>query len=180
MESIGSLYGRKGGTRMSDKTAFTDEEWSRVLQGVTLAGIAVTAASPSGLWGLIKESFAAGSVLAHAKTDAGTCALAKAVIDDLQTSEGRTKARQGIEVQAGDNAQTIQQRAVQALGQLGALVDAKAPQDAPAFKLWLRGISQRVAEAAKEGGFLGFGGVQVSDAEQKALADISQALKLTA
>ena len=53
-------------------------------------------------------------------------------------------------------------------------------QDAPAFKLWLRGISQRVAEAAKEGGFLGFGGVQVSDAEQKALADISQALKLTA
>ncbi len=165
---------------MSDRTAFSDEEWARVLQSVTLAGIAVTAASPSGLWGLIKESFAAGSVLAHARTDAGTCALARAVVDDLQTAEGRSKARQGIEVQAGDKAETIQARAIEALAQVGTLVDARAPDDAPAFKAWLRGISQRVAEAAKEGGFLGFGGVQVSDAEQKALADISAALKLTA
>lgn len=77
---------------MADKSAFTAEEWSRILQSVTLAGIAVTAASPSGLWGLIKESFAAGSVLAHARTDAGTCALARAVIDDLQTAEGRSQA----------------------------------------------------------------------------------------
>lgn len=165
---------------MSDRTAFSDEEWARVLQSVTLAGIAVTAASPSGLWGLIKESFAAGSVLAHARTDAGTCALARAVVDDLQTSEGRSKVRQGIEVQAGDEAATIQARAVEALGRVGALVDARAPDDAPAFKAWLRGISQRVAEAAKEGGFLGFGGEQVSDAERRALADISAALKLTA
>ena len=165
---------------MTDKTAFSDEEWARVLQSVTLAGIAVTAASPSGLWGLIKESFAAGSVLAHARTDAGTCGLARAVVDELQTAEGRGKARQGIEVQAGDKAETIQARAIEALGRVGVLVDAKAPDDAAAFKAWLRGISQRVAEAAKEGGFLGFGGVQVSDAEQRALADISAALKLTA
>ncbi len=163
---------------MADRSNFTDEEWSRVLQSVTLAGIAITAASPSGLWGLVKESFAAGSVLAHARTDAGTCALAKAVIDDLQTSEGRARARQGIEVRAGDEAQTIQARAVAALGEVGALVDARAADDAPAFKAWLRGISQRVAEAAKEGGFLGFGGVQLDEAEQKALADISAALKL--
>ncbi|HMR33300.1 MAG TPA: hypothetical protein PKA13_08480 [Geminicoccaceae bacterium] len=163
---------------MAGRSNFTDEEWSRVLQSVTLAGIAITAASPSGLWGLIKESFAAGSVLAHARTDAGTCALAKAVIDDLQTSEGRARARQGIEVRAGDEAETIQARAVAALGEVGALVDARAAADAPAFKAWLRGISQRVAEAAKEGGFLGFGGVQVDEAEQKALADISAALKL--
>jgi hypothetical protein len=165
---------------MADKTAFTDQEWARVLQSVTLAGIAVTAASPSGLWGLIKESFAAGSVLAHAKSDAGSCALARAVVEDLQTSEGRSKAREGIEVKAGDKPETIQARAVEALREVGALVDAKAPGDAAAFKAWLRGISQRVAEAAKEGGFLGFGGVQVSDAEQKALADISAALRLTA
>lgn len=165
---------------MSDRTAFTDDEWSRVLQSVTLAGIAVTAASPSGLWGLIKESFAAGSVLAHAKDNASTCALARAVVDDLQTSEGRSRARQGIEVQAGDKADTIQQRAVAALGEVGALVDAKAPDDAQAFKAWLRGIGQRVAEAAKEGGFLGFGGEQVNEAERQALSDISKALKLTA
>jgi hypothetical protein len=39
------------------------------------------------------------------------------------------------------------------------LLDAKAPQDAAAFKTWLRDIAQKAAEAANEGGFLGFGGV---------------------
>ena len=61
-----------------------------------------------------------------------------------------------------------------------ALVDAKAPGDAAAFKGWLKQISQRVAEAAKEGGFLGIGGVRVSEAEKATLAEISSALKLPA
>jgi len=34
-----------------------------------LAGMAVTAAEPSGLWGLIKEGFASSSALAQAKAD---------------------------------------------------------------------------------------------------------------
>jgi hypothetical protein len=33
-----------------------------------------------------------------------------------------------------------------------------------------------VAEAASEGGFLGFGGVKVSDTEKATLAEISKAL----
>ena len=41
-------------------------------------------------------------------------------------------------------------------------------------------ISQKVAEASKEGGVLGFGGVPVSEAEKATLADISKALGTTA
>jgi hypothetical protein len=37
-----------------------------------------------------------------------------------------------------------------------------------------------VAEAAAEGGFLGFGGVQVSEAEKATLADIAKALGVDA
>ena len=55
--------------------------------------------------------------------------------------------------------------------EVSAILDAKAPGDAAAFKVWLRGISQTVAEASKEGSFLGVGGVQVSDAERATLAD---------
>ena len=40
----------------------------------------------------------------------------------------------------------------------------------------MSGISQKVAEASAEGGFLGIGGVQVSDAEKATLADIGKAL----
>ena len=60
------------------------------------------------------------------------------------------------------------------------VVDAKAPDDAAAFKGWLREISQHVAEAAKEGGFLGIGGVLVSEAEKATLTEISSTLGLTA
>src|SRR5207248_654880 len=50
--------------------------------------------------------------------------------------------------------------------QTGAVVDAKAPG-------WLRQISQHVAEASKEGGFLGIGGVSVSEVEKATLTEIS-------
>ena len=56
------------------------------------------------------------------------------------------------------------------------LLDAKAPNDAAAFKTWLRDIGQKTAEAANEGGFFGFGGVPVSELEKATLADIANAL----
>ena len=60
--------------------------------------------------------------------------------------------------------------------QMRAALDARAPGDAAAFKAWLYSVSRTVAEAASEGGFLGFGGVQISDAERATLDDIAEAL----
>ena len=48
---------------MADKTNFTKEEWTLLLESPMIAGMAVTAADPSGLWGLLKESFAGGTAL---------------------------------------------------------------------------------------------------------------------
>ena len=45
---------------MADKSNFTPDEWKLLLESVTMAGVAVSAADPSGLWGLLKESFAEG------------------------------------------------------------------------------------------------------------------------
>ena len=73
---------------MADKSNFTPDEWKLLLQSVIAAGIAVTAADPSGLWGLLKESFAGGTDLAKAKMDPGTNALIKAVVADFSTAEG--------------------------------------------------------------------------------------------
>ena len=54
---------------MENKQSFTPEEWTRILESTMLAGMAVTAAEPSGLWGLMKEGFASSWVLALAKAD---------------------------------------------------------------------------------------------------------------
>ena len=53
-----------------------------------LAGIAVTAAEPSGLWGAFKEAFASSSALAVAKSSAGSNKLIKAVVADFETKDG--------------------------------------------------------------------------------------------
>jgi hypothetical protein len=56
----------------------------------------------------------------------------------------------------------------------------RPPPDAGAFKSWLRHIAQAMAEASTEGGFLGFGGVPVSEAEKATLAQISANLGVAA
>jgi hypothetical protein len=50
-----SGLGKLRSKHMTDKSSFTPEEWKLLLESVTMAGIAVTAADPSGLWGLLKE-----------------------------------------------------------------------------------------------------------------------------
>ena len=41
---------------MANKQDFTSEEWTKILQSPMLAGIAVSTADPSGLWGTLKRS----------------------------------------------------------------------------------------------------------------------------
>jgi hypothetical protein len=130
---------------------------------------------------LLKESFAGDSALVQAKLDPGANPLIKAVVADFETSQGRSIARDGLKAQlTGCKPAEIKAKCIETLRQAGAVVDAKAPGDAAAFKGWLRQISQHVAEAAKEGGFLGIGGVPVSEAEKATLTEISGALKLAA
>jgi hypothetical protein len=166
---------------MADKSNFTPDEWQVLLESVMMAGIAVSAADPSGLWGLLKESFAGSSALVAAKNDPTAAPLVKAVANDFATSEGRTIARDGIKAKlSGLKPADIKAKCIETLEQAGELVDAKAPEDAEAFKAWLRKISQHVAEAATEGGFFGIGGTLVSDAEKATLEEISGALRLAA
>jgi hypothetical protein len=163
---------------MADKTSFTKDEWALLLQSPVIAGMAITAADPSGLWGLMKESLAAGGAMTQAASDPGANALVKAVAADFTTSEGRSAAREGLQSKlSGSNPSEIKTQSVESLRQVSALLAEKAPADAPAFKQWLRQISQHTAEAATEGGSLfGIGGVQVSDAERATLNEISSAL----
>ena len=162
---------------MANKASFTPEEWVLLLQSPMMAGMAVSAAEPSGLFGMLKESFATGKLLVQAKSDATANELVKAVAADYETAEGRKAASEGLKAKLGGGQPgDIKAKALDALRQVTTLLTAKAPGDAAAYKAWLAHISQNVAEASKEGGFLGFGGVQVSDAEKATLAEISAAL----
>ena len=81
---------------MANKTSFTPEEWKQVLESVMLSGMAVTAAEPSGLFGVLKESMATGRSLIAAKADPQSNDLVRAVAADFETSEGRQAARERL------------------------------------------------------------------------------------
>ena len=139
-------------------------DWERVVGAPMLAGIAVTAAEPGGLFGAIKESFAVAGAMRDAKGEGGS--LAAEVAAAYETSEGRDMAR----------AAEIVDAAVTELAQVSRIVAEKAPESAVAFRAWLNAIAARVAEAGTEGGFLGFGGEKVSAAEKATLDRLATAL----
>ena len=69
---------------------------------------------------------------------------------------------------------------VQAVRQAVWLVSAKAsPEDARAYQDMLMQVAERTAQAAKEGGFLGIGGEQVSDREREVLAELQSVIRGT-
>jgi hypothetical protein len=164
---------------MAGKASFTPEEWARVVASPMVAGMAITAADPSGLWGLLKEAMSGGWALAEVKQGGQQNALVKAIADDITTPDTRTAARDRMQAQfKGAQLGELKGRAIEELRAVSALVDTKAPEDAAGFKAWLNEVARKAAEAGNEGGFLGFGGVAVSDAERATLAEISAALGL--
>jgi hypothetical protein len=60
------------------------------------------------------------------------------------------------------------------------IVSAKAsPAEAEAFRAWILECAQRAAEAAKEGGFMGFHAERVSEGEKQMLDQLRSALGTT-
>jgi hypothetical protein len=156
--------------------AFSAEEIALLAKAPVQVGGVIMAASPSGGAGSAQEIAA----LAQAASDAVQAAPPNSLLSSL-TEQVRQITRQ---IQSGEGLGELlgdQQQAgtagLEACRQVASLVEAKAsPQDAAAYKAMLVDVANKVAQAAKEGGFLGIGGQQVSDAEQQALTAIGEAL----
>ena len=163
---------------MAAKQDFTPEEWTKILESTMLAGVAISAADPSGLWGTIKEFLANTSALYESALAPDSNELVKAVVSDSETAKGMSDIQKALHRRFADAKVPADyvQRSLAGLRDVSVIVDRKAPRDAAAFKAWLYGIGKKVAEASMEGGFLGFGGVKVSDAEKATLGDIARTL----
>src|SRR3712207_7397504 len=109
-----------------------------------VTGLAITAADPSGLWGLLKEGMASSWALLQAKQDATTNALVRAVAEEFASGDGRSLVRERLQAMtAGAQAGDLKRKAVDELRAVSSILDVKAAEDAPASKAWLRDIAQR-------------------------------------
>jgi transcription antitermination factor NusG len=156
---------------MTSKQDFTDEEWIRVRRAPLVAGVAISLADPGGPIEVAKETMA---TLRSATLPPSQEELLAAVALDLQAV---TQHKQNP---LGDFKPRGGQQVLEELREVNELVTAKAtPEEGQAFRRWLLVAAQAAADAGKEGGFMGFGGEQVSAGEQRMLDQVRATLGMT-
>ena len=166
---------------MSTKADYTDAEWELLLEVPPLVGTAVMLAGRSGL-GTTKEAFAVASGVLDGRDGYESNQLIQSLIEARVVSKQRSRAEQVTDnPYLGKSADEIRNITVAKCRQVSDLLVAKASSELEAdeFKQWTVSVGKKVANAAKEGGFLGLGGQRVSAEEKTVLAAVNEALGLT-
>ena len=77
------------------------------------------------------------------KRDPGASELAKALVAEMETSAGRSAARDEVKADlTGKSPVEMRQQIIATLTRVGQILDAKAPDDAAAFKAWLKHVAE--------------------------------------
>jgi hypothetical protein len=149
---------------MTAKSDFTEEEWVRVRRAPFVAGMAISMADPGGPIEMAKESM--GTVKAATNPPTGEQLLAEIAAELQEMAQQRQNPLTDFKPQAREGI-------VEELGAVSGIVSSKATaEETAAFKQWLLTTAQAAADAAKEGGFMGFGATQVSEGEKNMLDQV--------
>jgi hypothetical protein len=157
---------------MTTRDDFTEEEWARLGRAPLVAGMAITLADPGGPIEALKESRAALKTVQEAAEHDSHGDFVRAVAADVtERARRRQNPLAGFRPTGPQAGEAILDE-LRAVNQL--LVAKATPEDAAAFRWWLREAAQRTAKAAKEGGFLGFNAELVSEREQQMLERLGE------
>ena len=165
--------------------SYTDDELMLLAAAPLMIGTAAASASASGIIGTGKELFAnAGALLEGGKAYPHNIIIGQLVPD---ASGDRTQAIAwlrkvrdwtGAQLKASgaDSVEATRIVAIEKARAAAALLAAKAsPDEAREYGQWAVSVAERVAQAATEGGFLGFGGERVTAAEQSFIDQVKKA-----
>jgi hypothetical protein len=159
---------------MTGRADFTDEEWTRLKRAPFIAGLAISLSDPGGPIELVKETAAALKTVTEAASQSERGELVTALASDVtEDAKARHNPLGGFKARGALAGQEI----LEELTAVNGIVSAKAsPEDADAYRTWLNDAAREAADAAKEGGFLGFNAVRVSEGEQRMLDKLAEAL----
>ena len=159
---------------MTTKADFNDEEWTRLKRAPFVAGMAITLADPGGPIEAFKET------KATLQTVAGAVGGDRDPLVQAIAGEVTAEARERHSPLAGFKPTSGATAGVEILDELaavnGILNEKATPEEAGAVREWLIAAAQEAANAAKEGGFLGFHAERVSAGEQDMLDRLKETL----
>jgi hypothetical protein len=161
---------------MAKQDSFTTDEWTLLRLAPSLVASGTAAADPSGLFSSLKESFAGAKGMAEAfKANSALELFAALAADRSIPGMPDPKALLG-EGPREQQMQNLKTAVLERVRSAVALVASKAsPAEAEAYRQMLVSVAEQAANASKEGGFLGFGGVRVSDKEQAFISEVTTA-----
>lgn len=161
---------------MTDKADYTEEEWTRLRRAPFVAGMAISLADPGGPIEMSRETMA---TLRATSTPPSREELLIAVSQEiLSMVNQKQNPLSGFKP---DSSALAGKMVLDELGAVNEILGSKAaPEEAEAFRRWLLEVAQAAADSAKEGGFMGFGAVQVSEGEQRMLEQVRAALGTSA
>ena len=158
---------------MTTKSDFTEEEWVRIRRAPFVAGMAISLADPGGPIEMAKETMA--TIRSATNPPSREQLLAEVALDIQSMTQQKQNPlhdyKLSKETEAGH--QVLDElRAVK-----GIVASKATPEESGAFSEWLLAAAQAAADAAKEGGFMGFGAQQVSQGEKDMLDQVRSALE---
>jgi hypothetical protein len=162
-------------------TNFPPEDWALVRSAPLLAGLLVTLSDlRTGPIGILKEGFAPSQAIIEAGEGAANPIVASVVGNIKEMAKKGERLKPPFEV-SGKTPEQLKADVAATLKKIPALLEGKVPaEQAAGFKSWLVTIADKVANAGKEGGFLGFGGERVSAAESTAIKELASTLGVQA
>jgi hypothetical protein len=158
---------------VSTKDAFTEHEWVRVRRAPFVAGMAISLADPGGPIEVAKETMA---TLRSATSPPSREQLLAEVALELQSmTQQKQNPLSGFAFDKGSKPGP--QVLAELRGVAGIVATKATAEESAGFRTWLVTTAEAAADAAKEGGFMGFGAVQVSEGEQAMLEQLKSALE---
>lgn len=155
---------------MTSKNDFPEAEWTRIVRAPFVAGMAISIADPGGPIEAAKESMA--TIKSATNPPSREQLLAEVALDIQAMTQQRHNPLKGYKLDKHSNPG---EQVLEELRVVQQLVAARAtPAETAAFGEWLLATSQAAANAAKDGGFMGFGAKQVSDGEQAMLDKVRE------
>ena len=145
------------------KAKFTTVQWESVRMAPVAAAHLVMMADKSGPMDASKEMNAIAGVIDDPRKHAAPTSVLNLAFETELSADELVKYAKGNKA---SDAIAMVREAIE-------LVDRNSPADGPNFRQLVADVANKVANASKEGGVLGFGGTLVSEGEQKALDQIN-------
>ncbi|HEX5510223.1 MAG TPA: hypothetical protein VFX41_00785 [Actinomycetales bacterium] len=157
---------------MTTKSDFSEEEWTRIVRAPFVAGLAISLADPGGPIEAAKESMA--TLKSATNPPSREQLLADVALDVQAMAQQHHHPLSGFKPSKEEGAGS---QVLDELRAVMALVSTRATQEeTAAYGAWLLASAKAAADAAKEGGFMGFHAEQVSQREEAMLNQVREAV----